>query len=286
MDIYYAVGAGLGHVNRAGVFLRKLSLNNVVIVTNNANAIGLLEGFKYEVLPNNTTQNVVDAQKKLIELLDFYKPKKVYLDTFPGGIHGEWCELEYPSIKFYLVSRILKVDAYLKDIGYSSFPVFEEIFLCETVSQEQLDFLSRISKDKIIHQINLEFRLRPSKKASIKNQNDQEPYWIIIHSGNLDECLALFQQANDLANLHNKIPRLIFIHPNPTNLKGKLKHSVVVQDFGLLEYVERAEKVFTACGFNLMHELVRYKAKHEYLPFYRKYDDQFLRAKIFKQKIG
>ena len=41
---------------------------------------------------------------------------------------------------------------------------------------------------------------------------------------------------------------------------------------------ESAEQIVSACGFNIMRQTETFKEKHQFLPFWRRFDDQFLRA--------
>ena len=45
---------------------------------------------------------------------------------------------------------------------------------------------------------------------------------------------------------------------------------------------EQADKIFTACGFNAMQQTKDFRNKHHFIPFERRYDDQFERAKRFR----
>jgi hypothetical protein len=40
----------------------------------------------------------------------------------------------------------------------------------------------------------------------------------------------------------------------------------------------RASRIVTACGFNVMRQTEPYRDRHTFLPFPRRYDDQFTRA--------
>jgi hypothetical protein len=39
-----------------------------------------------------------------------------------------------------------------------------------------------------------------------------------------------------------------------------------------------ADRILTACGFNVMRQTAAYRQQHRFLPFPRRFDDQFLRA--------
>jgi len=48
--------------------------------------------------------------------------------------------------------------------------------------------------------------------------------------------------------------------------------------------IEKAEKIFSGCGFNVMQQTHFYAHKHEFIPFERRFDDQFWRTK--QRKLG
>lgn len=41
---------------------------------------------------------------------------------------------------------------------------------------------------------------------------------------------------------------------------------------------ESAERIFTACGFNVMKQTEHFRERHFFISFERRYDDQFKRA--------
>jgi len=52
----------------------------------------------------------------------------------------------------------------------------------------------------------------------------------------------------------------------------------VLTHFLAPHYFARAERVITACGFNVMRQSVNARVRHHFMPFPRPLDDQFTRA--------
>jgi len=281
MDIYYAVGSGLGHANRARLFIEKLQLSNILVIVNSQYAKKLLEPIPHKIIPISCFSKLETARHEAQKIIRQHKPEKVYLDTFPGGIVGEWCGIGAETIHFYLVSRILKVEIYKKILPDLRLPTFKKIFISEKISDAQYQYLKCISVENSLIDISLTHGLTSKNKATQIRLDIQQPFWLIIHSGNIEECLTLYQHALDLAKLHNKIVEICFVHPQPKSL-SRYVEGKVFQDWHLKDFVVQAEKIFTACGYNLMHELQEFRDKQVFIPFFRKYDDQFLRAKYFR----
>jgi hypothetical protein len=55
--------------------------------------------------------------------------------------------------------------------------------------------------------------------------------------------------------------------------------------FPVYPYFRQAGRIFTACGFNSMKQTKEFSYKHHFLPFRRRFDNQFLRAKLRKKAL-
>ena len=71
-------------------------------------------------------------------------------------------------------------------------------------------------------------------------------------------------------------PQLVVIAPHqPTELPGDILQLDVYPATHLFSL---ADRLITACGFNVMRETIPHRDRHRFLPFERRFDDQFLRA--------
>ena len=74
---------------------------------------------------------------------------------------------------------------------------------------------------------------------------------------------------------------LLLASPQKLNLKLPCFYQTNIYPASTL--FESAERIFTACGFNAMKQTELFREKHFFIPFERRYDDQFKRAARIKQ---
>ncbi len=208
------------------------------------------------------------------------KPDKLIIDAFPGGILGELTDLkELKQIKnIEYIARILKTEIYQKRLE-GELPFFSKIWKIEELGKSQNLYLKKLSHANNISITNLKLNY-PSSDAdsSISLPPD---CWLIIHSGNIEELQNLYDYAQDIALLENISPNFAIIGqiPKPDFLPNPIPYYSVYPVTSLLE---KANKVISGAGFNIMQQMSEMKEKHIVLPFERALDDQFLRVKLAK----
>ncbi|UZR95415.1 hypothetical protein [Chondrinema litorale] len=278
MKLYYAVGGGLGHITRTQSFISHFRLENVIVVTSCMFAKSILGNIPFHVLPSGLAGSKESLSNWIKTFITENNISEIYLDAFPAGIIGEWNNTFYSNITFYYVARILNLYAYKKHIG-EKLPVFKTVFICEWLPEHQVDFISKLTDELVTVDFNYP-EVESVKLPDFLRNKQNEKVWLIIHSGNKEECMVLYQHAFDLAQLEITNASIILIHPEPYLFRGEKIE--VHKYFHLTEMYKLADKIFTGCGFNSMYQLKNYRKKHIFIPFHRKFDDQFFRAKYFR----
>jgi hypothetical protein len=270
MIVYYAVGGGLGHLVRAQRVLEKLDLE-AVIVTASPHAERVCPSF---IRVPRELEGKVDAHRDWLRALG---AERIIADAFPGGIQGELCGLDVP---IDYVARLLRWDAYRAAVPYAlpeigTTYVVEELTHAVTSvpsphvsgerarvrggsSGEEQPLTPALSPDagrggwiRSRHVVPLDLSL-PLVEAV-----EEEPYWLVVHSGPGEEVRELVAYAREL---------------------GAPKELIVADTVPAAPLFPAAAKIITAAGFNVMLETEQWHAKHVAVPFARRFDDQFVRA--------
>jgi hypothetical protein len=101
---------------------------------------------------------------------------------------------------------------------------------------------------------------------------------LIVHSDTEEEVLLLYQHAKDIALLEEIQPEFVIISPCvPTDIRDEV---TLFDFFPAYPCFEGVQKIITACGFNSMQQTKRFARNHIFIPFERKFDNQFLRAGV------
>ena len=227
--------------------------------------------------PNNKIALRNWVSNKLKEI----KPDKLIIDAFPGGILGELTDLpELNQVKeIEYIARILKIDSYQKRLN-GNLPTFTKIWEAEELGQNQKMFLVKHSKNQNIPIAPLKL-VYPSSDAD-SSISLPSNCWLIIHSGNQEELQSLYDYAQDTALLENTSPNFAVVGQiqKPDFLPSNIPYYSV---FPVTTLLEKASKVISGAGFNIMQQMSNMKEKHLVLPFERALDDQFLRVKLYNQ---
>lgn len=272
MILYYAVGGGMGHLARAKALLEhfKLAQDSVKVLTASPFAQNYFPDLPILLLPSHLAQNPEFYQIWLEQQFRKYNFEQIWVDSFPCGILGELQALAQRNLQWIYFARILQWENY-KGIWQKILP-YEKVYLLETLEKAHQNFLeSHYSKKlEVLH-----FEYSRKSVPYIFDKND----WLIVHSEPETEVCELLAYAYEQAEIENQKPRFCVISP-----VQKLNTSLTYTHFYLSEayqYFEQAGRVITACGFNAMKQMQLYKEKHHFLPFPRRFDNQFLRAKLF-----
>ena len=279
MIFYYAAGGGLGHLTRARAFLHTLRIQEQTVIltasdfANDKRVTGELEIVK---IPLHFASEPVAYRNWLRDLFHAQQPSAIYLDAFPVGIVGEFCDFDFPSqTGLYYVARLLRWDVYSRLICGNA-PRFKITYTLEELEDPHRDFLRSCSTSvERLHLEDVSYDVTFAEQEMIESvKNGQLPFWLIVHSGSEEEVRELIAFAEECRQLEKAQANLILIAPHcPANLP--VTHLNFYPAHLLFPY---AEKIFTACGFHAMRQTEKNKHKHRFMPFARRFDNQFQRA--------
>ncbi len=242
-----------------------------------------IETFAQETLifPSEQPNNKILLRNWVLKQINEIKPDRLIIDAFPGGILGELTDLpELSTInQIEYIARILKTDVYQKRLN-GNLPKFTKIWQVEELGKEQNLFIENLAAANNIL-INILKLIYPESEADSKIKLPNN-CWLIIHSGNYDELQELYNYALDTAMLENISPNMAVIGQiqRPDFLPENIPY---YSAYPITSLLEKADKIISGAGFNLMQQMSQNKANHLVLPFERPLDDQFLRVKLYNQ---
>jgi hypothetical protein len=273
--LYYAVGGGMGHLARASAVLNTLQIPKeaVKVLTASPFASLYFQDLPILALPAHLSNNPEFYEIWLKQQCRKYNFTEVWVDSFPCGILGELgCLLDLP-LKWTYLARILHWGNYQGLVKFS--PPFQRIIQLEPLELLHQEFINtlQVPTENII----LKY---PEFQSYIENVFSKKD-WLIVHSEPQTEVEELLAYAQDQADLENLKPQLCLISPiKKTGLDIHFKHFDLYPSY---PYFEQAGRIFTACGFNSMTQTLPFREKHHYLPFLRRFDNQFLRVTQHKK---
>lgn len=289
--VHYALGGGLGHITRTLAIREYFGYHSTCITLCSPRFLNL-EPFHSQlnlVSPPDTFSTHRDELRDWVyaQLLR-YQPRIFCVDTFPGGLLGELCEipsqLNLPTMEWHWVARALKWDTYSQVLP-GRLPKFDRLFSVEPLPEEQVQSMkdsfglweSLKLKPPSVHQPPLGFHELLRRWASLEN-----PIWLLVHTGSDSEWKELFDYAFACAKMESIVPHWAAVMPENSadfmNWERSRPQKVEVVNLSpsvfLFPFVD---KIFSGGGFNVMLETERFRYKHRPLPFPRRFDDQFAR---------
>src|SRR5262249_35412349 len=94
------------------------------------------------------------------------------------------------------------------------------------------------------------------------------------HSGSNEEIEDLLSYSEEMCRMEKFQPRRVLLAPRmPENLRIEYFNF-----YPAMTLFPLAERIITGCGFHAMRQTETCKAKHRFIPFPRKFDNQFQRA--------
>ncbi len=283
MILYYAVGGGLGHLTRAQAVIYTLHITEpVTILTASPFAADsrLTKNTDVITIPFDLSNDPGAYSEWLADILNSLSPQAIYLDTFPAGIIGEFCtDRIEPGIPLFHFARILRWPQYYRYL--SAYPPKLKItYRLEPLLPEYEEYLQKNSE----RMIDLKLDDRPERllagrlPAEVERLADgSHPVWLVVHSGPEDEILELIAYAETMSRMENLEPKIILISPH--RLVSLTAHIEQIDYYPAFVLFPFAERIISACGSNIMRQMKSYRHKHRYMPFKRRFDDQFFRAK-------
>lgn len=274
MKLYYAPGGGMGHLSRGRAFAHTMgwTADEVIFVSASPFADSILADWTHRAIPEHLADRSLDLRIWLNTLLKEVQADSLYLDTFPVGLFGEWNGPQWPDIPIHLVSRCLQWNKYVPLIRNSA--RFQCSYVLEPLPEEQLIFLESHSDEVQTLQLTYpNFPISQTQQADL--QDLARPLWLIVHSQPKEEVEALIDMAHDQARMRNASPTLLVISQVDIS-----ESHIILRDWqDAYRFFPDVDRIFIGAGFNLAQQSRSLREKTQFLPFVRRYDDQFFRVK-------
>lgn len=280
MVLYYAMGGGLGHLMRTLAVLHTLNITEFKIITASPLATKIFDKVDLIIIPRVCEKKPAKPRIRMTEIIRDVSPQELFIDTFPAGIMGELYPVAFPeNMKKVYISRILKTDKY-RFINTCNIMFDESYILEEGMTENHVRFINKHSASvKYLDLIYPPFKGTGDDSSKISSE---KPVWLIMHSGSGEEVDILVRHAKEIASLENVTPFFWVATQSAFREEVDRLTNDQVPAHGLISY---ADRLFSACGFNMMYLTRDITIPHYFIPFPRKYDDQFRRALIRKQEI-
>jgi hypothetical protein len=273
--LYYAAGGGLGHLTRATAVLRRLEPGRPAALLT-ASPFGADErvtgGLPVVRIPAELERDLPEYRDWLADVLAGGVYDTLYVDSFPGGILGELCGLDLERLALRHVARRLRWSAYERRL-HGALPRYERTWLVEPLEPAHAAALAACSDDVD------DLDLRPAAPPPAT----PDPLWLVVHSGPEHEVADLVAYADEQRRLERSPARLKVVSPvAPAELPPDAE---AVDLYPAAALYPRAERIFTACGWNAMRETEPYRDRHRFVPYPRPLDDQHARAAAAMKKL-
>lgn len=281
MDLYYANGGGLGHLTRANAFLRQLKIENETAIltaskfADDKRIVGDIKIIKIEESFSDAKEKYKNFLQKVFADLS---PEKIYLDSFPAGIIGEFEDFNFGNTKAFYIARLLKWKKYARILKGK--PIhFKKTYILEKLGKEHQTFINNHSEQTIDFDLHYPLSEKSNDEIIQKIIEEHTPFWLIVHSGNFEEINELMGFAEEMHRIESAKADLILISPD------QVQNESCFDIYPASKLFPFAGRIITACGFNSIQQAKNFRHKHFFLPFERRYDDQFQRAKILKSPV-
>ena len=276
MDLYYALGGGLGHLTRARAALATLHAQaRVLTVSPHAADPMLTRGLDLLQVPDRAAEDPRGFRPWLHGLLWRERPARLYLDCFPAGLFGELCGLPLPpGLELHHLARLLRWDAYARLLQGEA-PRMHRIHMLEPLAADHVRWLAAHGLVPETLQLRDPGLTTPAM-ACERLAALAVPRWLIVHSGPQGEIRELVAYARDMAAMEGEHPRLVLVAP--LAMAAAADGCLHIPAYPARGLFPLAQRIITACGFNTMRETESFRAIHRFLPMPRRFDDQHTRA--------
>jgi hypothetical protein len=281
MILYYAMGGGLGHLTRARAVLHTLGVEDraqILTASRFADDPRVTGSVPVVKAPRVYVGGMAAYVAWLRELFDKFRPEELYLDTFPAGINGELCD--FPPVRempVHYVARLMRWDEYERLLKGEP-PRLANAYVLEPLDRRHAQFIERQggrSRTLVLRDPPCEPH-RPACEMLGGLGGDGRPLWLIVHSGPAQEVSALISYAEELREVERVDARLALIAQRvPAGVPSEV---TLVDCYPASLLFPLADRVISACGFNVMRQMRGRDGKHRFIPFARRFDDQFRRA--------
>ncbi|MDX1905846.1 MAG: hypothetical protein SF053_02360 [Bacteroidia bacterium] len=274
MILYYAIGSGLGHLTRAQACVHTLALRDVRVLTNSLLSRQVFPP-RDRILVPESVQTAEAFPDWIRHLMETVPVEAVYMDAFPAGMQGEM--LFPPGIPLYYIARRLRWQQYaaLLDKTEIHFDCTYETEGLEADHQYWIQAHSHTCQPLTLHYPDP--GVTPAMQAWL--HSTCAPRWLVVHSGPEAEVETLVSIAQEQAMRFDPAPAILVCTPGVPLTDDPVQVEDWYPAWPLFPYVDR---IFTACGYNVMQQTLPWRDKHYWVPFERPLDDQFARSRAHK----
>jgi hypothetical protein len=260
--LYFAPGAGLGHLNRAlavCLALREIGVP-AEIVTASPFAEGFSRAARFPVV-RLRRREWKEAVPRLVESL---RPPLIVADTFPFGIRGEWRERPR-GVRTVYVARRLRLQNYREAGDWLG---FDSVIAAEPLSPDHARALEGARVVRLPGRIRLapgavNVAVPEGLERALRRGNT----WLVVHSGPEEELRRLIRVARE------RMPEgaeLAAITPWRVEDAG----CACFEYYPAANIVERAAGVVSGAGYNIVADMTHARERLIATAFERRYDDQ------------
>lgn len=283
MNLYYALGGGLGHLVRARAFTATLGIeaDTVVLASTPAADDQRITGPLPVLRPTAAMHNdPVRLRTWLDEIIVARGARTLYVDAFPAGILGELADwTPPPGLQLNHVARIVGADS-IAAAARAPGPRYHTTYLTEEISAEQRDFLQHRSRE-LQSLVLQDPEPDPESRAAVTErrawlQCEHPRFWLVVHSGPAEEIGELVRFAADLRAAEQAAVDLVVFAPQ--TVAALPPRTWCVDQYPAHPFFPSAERIISAAGFNVVRQAARWRERHVLHPFPRRHDDQFARA--------
>ncbi len=276
--LYYALGGGLGHLTRAVTFLQQQGLQAQSVILA---ATRLLEdprvagGIATLRVPDEMQYSRTGLRDWLSEQIENQRPRLICVDAFPGGLLGELCELpKLAEIELWHLARLLQWPRYAATLE-GQLPRYSRIWRLEPLLAEH-EAILQAHCDNIID-LRWGQASMPAAGARPATPSHCESYWLVLHSGPQDEVAELVAHADEMRRIEGHAVQIIVCSQAvPSQLP---EHCRAVDVYPATALIANATRIFSAAGFNVIRETAGCRQRQHIIPFLRRFDDQYERAR-------
>lgn len=277
--LYYAAGGGLGHLTRAAAFLHTRGLETSGLILTSL-APELIPAGVTEVpvlrIPPELHTDAVGLSRWIEEFLRTRRIEVVHVDAFPLGILGEWEKVSLPPgcVKRH-VARLVAWERYRRQVAGDA--VFDVTYVVEPLHHAQHEYLAACSRR--LEAVDL---VDPPVVSSCDGEALTASDWLIVHSGPTEEVEQLVRYAGELRRLEGSRATLALA----TRCSSSFPGIRLCPDYPASRWFPVVGRVLSGAGFNVMRQMRPWAGKHRFLPFERRFDDQFTRARLRREEVA
>ncbi len=275
--LFYALGGGLGHLTRVAAFCHTQGIPppiDVITASMFGTDARVLPRARVHCPDNALASDPAACRGWLRDLVHELRPEHLVVDVFPGGIVGELDASVVPDgLPVTLLARRLHWPIYRPLLP--GHPVrFDQAWLMEGLDDPHGDWI-RAHAD-IVDLLDLEYPLPTLPLPAPWREAPDGRRWLVVHTGPPEETLELVAFAQETARFEHADPVLFLVTPQPP--PGLPAEVIVLDLYPAAVLFSQADRLVTACGYNVMAQTRPYAARHVFMPMPRRFDDQFARA--------